>query len=50
MRHDHGAERGNPAARKAGCAMASPAVSAAKAKATPKAKPGHEHGKFHKLM
>jgi hypothetical protein len=47
-RHDHGAERGTPAARMAGCAMASPAASAGTAK--PKAKPGHDHGKVHKLM
>ena len=47
-RHDHGAERGTPAAKMAGCAMASPAASAATAK--PKAKPAHDHGKVHKLM
>lgn len=48
MRHDHGAERGTPAVKMAGCAMASPTASAAKEK--PKAKLGHDHGKFHKLM
>ena len=50
MQHDHGAERGTPAAKMAGCAMASPTASAAKAKAKPKARPGHDHGKVHKLM
>jgi hypothetical protein len=48
MRHDHGAERGTPGPKMTGCAMASPAASAASAK--PKAKPGHDHGKVHKLM
>lgn len=52
MRHDHGAERGTPAARMTGCAVASPTASAAmaKAKAKPKARLGHDHARFHKLM
>ena len=39
MRHDHGAERGTPAAKMAGCAMASPTASAAKGEAESQARP-----------
>jgi hypothetical protein len=47
-RHDHGAEKGMPTPKMSGCPMAAPTASAAPAKA--KAKPGHDHSKFHKLM
>jgi hypothetical protein len=43
-RHDHGAEKGTPTPKMAGCAMEKPAVSPVKGKA------GHDHAKFHKLM
>lgn len=44
MRHDHGAERGTPTPKMAGCATAAATAPAAKAKL------GHDHAKFHKLM
>jgi len=46
-RHDHGAEKGTPTPRMAGCPMAAASDSAT---AKPKAKVGHDHSKFHKLM
>ncbi|MDP3762259.1 MAG: hypothetical protein Q8R01_17275 [Ramlibacter sp.] len=49
-RHDHGAERGTPAAMPHGCgAMQAPAAD----KASPRAKAkkiGHDHARTHKLM
>jgi hypothetical protein len=44
-RHDHGAEKGTPTPMAGGCPVA---TSASPAKA--KAKQGHDHSKFHKLM
>lgn len=44
-RHDHGAERNAPSAKSMPCA---PADAASGAKAKPKAKPAHDHAKFHK--
>ena len=44
-RHDHGAEKGTPTPMSSGCPMAASASSA-----RAKAKPGHDHSKFHKLM
>lgn len=44
-RHDHGAEKGTPAPKSGACPMATGA-SPAKAKA----KMGHDHARFHKLM
>jgi len=44
-RHDHGEEKGMPTPTAGGCPMA---TSASPAKA--KAKQGHDHSKFHKLM
>jgi hypothetical protein len=44
-RHDHGAERGTPTPMSAGCPMA-----IADTSAKTKAKLGHDHAKFHKLM
>lgn len=44
-RHDHGAEKGTPTPMSPGCPMA---TSASSAKA--KAKPNHDHSRFHKLM
>jgi hypothetical protein len=50
-RHDHGAERGMPAPRMAACPMAAPTPAAAAAPAAkPKARPGHDHARVHKLM
>jgi len=43
-KHDHAAERGMPKAMPAGCSASPAKVKAAKAKA------GHDHAKFHKLM
>jgi hypothetical protein len=45
-RHDHGAEKGTPTPKMTGCTMEAPAAPATKAKA----KLGHDHAKFHKLM
>ena len=44
-RHDHGAERGTPTPMSGGCPMATSDTSA-----KTKAKLGHDHAKFHKLM
>ncbi len=44
MHHDHGAERGIPPPKRVGCSVAPPTAPAAKAKL------GHDHAKFHKLM
>lgn len=44
VRHDHGAERGTAAPMRSACLMG--AATSAKAKA----KPGHDHSRFHKLM
>jgi hypothetical protein len=46
-RHDHGAEKGTPTPNSSACPMAT-AASPDKAKA--KAKLGHDHARFHKLM
>ena len=47
-RHDHGAEKGTPTPGMSGCPMAMPTAAARTAK--PKAEPGHDHARFHKLM
>lgn len=44
-RHDHGAEKNAPSAQHKSCATAG---AASGAKATSKAKPLHDHAKFHK--
>jgi hypothetical protein len=44
-RHDHGAEKGTPTPMRVACPMAAtPSIEKAKAKR------GHDHAKFHKLM
>lgn len=49
-RHDHGAEKGTPTPISAKCAMAADAATQPADKAKAKAKMGHDHARFHKLM